>query len=191
MIRTARLAFMLCALAAVCLLAVYLPQHAPADARNQSTQPPGTRHTPAPGATLFPGLNEHAITSITVATPDRSFHFLCENPQLVSVNGRQADSEVFSTLLEQISELPVEHYNSFNPQAQNLILTLVISTGQEKQTARFYEDGRQGEKAHIVLGSEDAPEYRQTGGWRVGALMLTCEGTRIQDAHGNEMPANP
>ena len=66
---------------------------------------------------------------------------------------------------------------------------MVISSGSRQQTARFYEDGGKGEKAHIVLGSEDAPEYRQTSGWRVGTLMMTCEGTRIQDAHGNETPA--
>ena len=140
-------------------------------------------------ATLFPGLDESAVTAISVITPDRSFHFLCEGPQAVSVNGQLADGEVFRTLLDQISELPVDFHSPFAPQAEQLLLTLTVSSGQAQHTARFYADGKTGEKAHIVSGSPDAPQYRQTGGWRVGTLTMTCEGTRILDALGNEIPA--
>ncbi len=70
------------------------------------------------------------------------------------------------------------------------LLTLTVCTGAKQHIARFYEDDGTGEVARIVTGSEDAPEYGQTDGWRVGTLMMTCEGTRIQDERGNERPAS-
>ena len=69
-----------------------------------------------------------------------------------------------------------------------LLLTLVVLADGIQHTARFYDDGKQGEKALIVAGEADTPQYHRTGGWRVGTLVMTCEGTRIQDAHGNETP---
>ena len=70
------------------------------------------------------------------------------------------------------------------------LLTLTVCTGGKQHIARFYEDDGTGEVARIVAGSADAPEYGKTGGWRVGTLMMTCEGTRIQDERGNERPAS-
>ena len=143
----------------------------------------------SPQATLFPGLNEQSVTSITVSTPDRRFDFRCEDPRTVSVNGHRADSEVFLTLLEQISQFPVDTRTAFAPEAQNLLLTLIVSSGAQQQIAQFYSDGHTGETTHIIVGKGDTSKYLMTGGWRVGALMMTCEGTRILDAHGNEQPA--
>ena len=138
--------------------------------------------------TLFPGLDEAAITAITIRTPDCHFEFLRKDSQFVSVNGQQADHEIFLTLLEQIAGLPVDHHSAFSPQTDELLLTLIVNTHEKQHTAHFYEGGQNGEFTRIVSGTADAPQYRQTGGWRVGTLMMTCEGTRIQDAHGNEMP---
>ena len=56
--------------------------------------------------------------------------------------------------------------------------------------SRFYEDGGTGEFARVIAGTEGEPEYGQTCGWRVGTLMMTCEGTRIQDERGNEQPTD-
>lgn len=176
------------ALLAAALLTTLLSPHPQAD--SAGVQSHAVQPAPMPVSTLFPGLNESAITSITVAAPDRSFHFLCDNHSLVSVNGSQADSEIFLTLLEQIADLPVDESRAFLPEKQDLLLTLTVSSGPSQRVARFYADGKHGEIAHIVAGTAEAPEYRTTGGWRVGALMMTCEGTRIQDAHGNEIPVN-
>lgn len=143
----------------------------------------------APAFTLFPDLDHVRVTSLSVIAPGRSFQFDLGQQGTVSVNGHQADREAFSTLVNQIAALPVEQHAAFVPDAQDLLLTLVVSSGAKQQTARFYEDGVHGEKARIVLGTDAAPEYRQTNGWRVGTLMMTCEGTRILDAHGNETPA--
>lgn len=165
--------------------------------RRQSAPPPAPdmaraampSTSAAPAFTLFPDLDHIQLTSLSVITQDRSFQFDLGQQGAVSVNGQQADREAFSTLVEQIAELPVEQHAAFVPDAQDLLLTLIVSSGAKQQTARFYEDGLQGEKTRIVLGTDAAPEYRQTNGWRVGTLMMTCEGTRILDAHGNETPA--
>ena len=140
--------------------------------------------------TLFPDLAASHITALCVSTPERSFQFRTGTHGAVSVNGRRADSDIFSVLLNQITGLPVERRSAFSPRAQDLLLTLVISTDSSVHTARFYESGK-GKTAHIVLGPDDDPQYCQTNGWRVGTLMMTCEGTRIQDIHGNEQPAIP
>ena len=142
-----------------------------------------------PLLTLFPGLNPSHITSLCVSTPERSFQFQQNGHGAVSVNGQQADSDIFSVLLNQIAGLPVEQHSAFAPQAQDLLLTLVVTTGTHQKTARFYEGSGKGKTARIVLDTAESPEYRQTTTWRVGTLMMACEGTRILDAHGNEQPA--
>lgn len=181
-----------CLLAAAALCAAFFGQHQqpsiPVLQAKDAVSAAAQSVAATPAFPLFPGLNGMPVTALTVSTPERSFQFHLDTQGTVSVNGQQADSEIFSTLLEQIRELPVEQYSSFSPQQQNLILTLVVSSGKEKHTARFYEDGGAGEKTHIVLDTGNLTEYRQTSGWRVGTLMMTCEGTRIQDIHGNETP---
>ena len=159
-------------------------QHAEAA---QSTAHALARDDPA---LLFPDLDMNAITAISVHSPERSFQFYADGRGGVSVNGQQADAEIYLTLVSQISELPVAHTDAFIPDSMQWLLTLTVCAGSEQHTARFYEDDGTGEVARIVSGAEDAPEYSQTGGWRVGTLMMTCEGTRIQDERGNERPAS-
>lgn len=174
--------------AAICLaLAAALmpaaPQTAPAQAQKTAAPPDsGTAQM------LFPGLDCGSITSLSMVTPDQSFQFRFEGGSAVSVNGSHADSEVFLTLLDQIAALPVDSIGAFSPRTEPL-LTLVVHAGGTQHTARFYADGASGEKTHIVAGPAHAPQYRQTGLWRVGTLMMTCQGTRIQDISGNETPA--
>lgn len=139
---------------------------------------------------LFPNLDMDAITAISVRSPERSFQFYADGRGGVSVNGQQADAEIYLTLVSQISELPVHQTDAFIPDSVQWLLTLTVCAGSEQHTARFYEDDGTGEVARIVAGSEDAPEYGKTGGWRVGTLMMTCEGTRIQDERGNERPVS-
>lgn len=139
---------------------------------------------------LFPDLDMNAITAISVHSPERSFQFYADGRGGVSVNGQQADAEIYLTLVSQISELPIDQTDAFIPDSVQWLLTLTVCADGEQHTARFYEGEGTGEIARIVAGSEDAPEYGKTGGWRVGTLMMTCEGTRIQDERGNERPAS-
>ena len=137
--------------------------------------------------TLFPALS--GITAITLRTPERGFEFLCDNSGDVCVNGRQADGGVYNTLVSQIRTLPVHDHTEFDADHAKLLLTLEITAANGTHTARFYADGASGEEARIVSGPPQAPEYHLTDGWRVGTLMMTCEGTLIEDERGNEMPA--
>lgn len=139
---------------------------------------------------LFPSLKAAAITEISVGTPDRSFLFDVDSSGAVSVNGQQADFEIYMTLVEQISEMPIAVTGAFAADSTQLLLELTVCADEEEHTACFYEDGGTGETARVVSGTADAPEYGQTSGWRVGTLMMACEGTRIQDERGNEHPAS-
>ena len=189
-----RIAAAVCTVGAIALCAAFFLLHmAHTEALpTQHVSLPAPRTASAsPASTLFPGLSNAHITALCVSTPERSFQFHTDKSGLVSVNGQQADSEIFSTLLDQIAELPVERRSPFSPQPQDLMLTLVISSDEKQQTARFYEDAASNETAHIVLGTGESSEYRQTSIWRVGTLMMTCEGTRILDIYGNETPAVP
>lgn len=140
-------------------------------------------------APLFPGLDPDAITAITLYAPDSSFRFEADGLGSVSVNDRLADAEVYMTLVSQIMELPVSAVAAFTPEEERLTLTLTVCEGGTQHVARFYEDDATCEMARIVAGSPEAPIYGETNGWRVGTLLMTCEGTRIQDERGNERPA--
>ena len=139
---------------------------------------------------LFPSLNTAAITEISVGTPGRSFRFDVDASGAVSVNGQQADGEIYMTLVEQISGMPIVATGAFSADGAQLLLELTVCADEEEHTACFYEDGDTREIARVVSGTADAPEYGQTSGWRVGTLMMTCEGTRIQDERGNEQPTD-
>lgn len=137
---------------------------------------------------LFPGLDAGAVTAVSVSAPDRRFEFLREQPHEVSVNGRKADSEIFCTLVSQIAEIPVSPAEPFVSSDEPALHLTVVSGGRQYQAA-FYA-ASDGSLALVRSGAGDAPGYHQTAGWRVGTLMLTCEGTRIQDERGRETPAN-
>jgi len=138
--------------------------------------------------TLFPGLSESAIAALSIVTPEQRFEFRCKTPQNISVNGKQADEQIFSTLVSQIRELPVCAAASFSPE-NTPSMTMIISTRDGgRHCAQFYT-GASGLPAHIASGPEHAPVYHQTEAWRIGTMIMTCEGTRIQDASGNELPA--
>lgn len=137
---------------------------------------------------LFPELS--GITAITIHTPERRFEFLRGSSGDICVNGQLADQDIYNTLVSQIRQLPVDDHAAFDPERAQLLLTLEITDGSAVHTARFYSDNATGEESRIVSGPPDAPQYHQTDRWRLGTLMMTCEGTRIQDERGNEKPAN-
>ncbi len=137
--------------------------------------------------TLFPEVDESSVTHVTVSSQDASYEFLRDAPDDVSVNGQKADSEAFDTLLCQIVTLPVSDTPSF-PVSESPLLTVRVVSGETMHLASFYR-GQSEDKALILCGTQEAPLYRQTSAWRVGTLLLTCEGTRIQDERGNETPA--
>lgn len=167
------------------------PRSAQLAAQQPAVQKTGAAHPPAGPmnlSVLFPDLDPASITAVSLKTPERSFEFRRGEYNAVTVNGQLADSEIYLTLLTQIAELPVSTLDAL-PAGNDQLLTLVVTTGGQRRTAHFYDDGGAGTEAFILCGTQEAPQYRQTDGWRVGTLLMTCEGTRIQDERGNEIPA--
>ena len=185
--RTGLLALCL-SLGVVALGASRLHVSAPAPAAEAEAAPPSCAREDR-DALLFPGLTSAQITSISVVTQGGSFEFCRDSRGAVSVNGQRADGEVYLTLVDQITHMPVSIVDAFAHEDAPA-LTLTVIPGSTQHSARFYPDGSGGEEAFILCGTQEAPNYLQTDGWRVGTLLMTCEGTRIQDERGNETPAN-
>ena len=143
---------------------------------------------PAHTTPLFPSLSPASVTALSVTADDRRFEFLCDG-EAVSVNGQMADGEVFLTLLDQILTLPVAACAAFSPEEGSAMLTLVLTAAGHDNTVRFYEGSSQ-ETARVLAGTPEEPVYGVTKAWRIGTLLLVCDGTRIQDESGNETPAN-
>ena len=66
---------------------------------------------------------------------------------------------------------------------------MTVSTDTQDFSARFYQDSEDGKYAYVVAGA-DKERRLKTDAWRVGTLLLTCEGTRIFDASGQETPVD-
>ena len=137
---------------------------------------------------LFPGLESASIQAVSINTPESEYYFQCEGEESVSVNNHMADDEVFDTLIEQILAFSFEQREPFSPQ-ESPVLTIAVFTEKTQYNASFYPDGDTGKNTNIICGLESSPQYLTTEAWRVGTLLLTCEGTRILDESGKETPA--
>ena len=178
-------------LTAVCLLGFML-----LPAGNKSTQTLSAPDAPAHEATsgelpderlLFPELTDSDISEIHIrAGDDCAFDFSVRGE--LSVNGQKADGEVFSTLLDQLTADCFVPCEDFEPRGEPL-LTVTVSTDTQDFSARFYQDSEDGKYAYVVAEAEKE-RCLKTDAWRVGTLLLTCEGTRIFDASGQETPVD-
>ena len=136
--------------------------------------------------TLFPSLRTEDVAGVSVTTPERAFVFDTGNGA-VSVNGQMADAEAFMTLLEQIAELPLGETEKFAPE-EDPILSLSVEAGDEEFCACFYKNANSDAYAEVICTRGGAVRYGLTKAWRVGKLVLTCDGTRIFDENGEETP---
>lgn len=178
-------------LAAVCLLGFMLrpPQtnrRKPYPWPSVQTAPQRTTR-PAAGQLLFPELSDTDITGIRIhANDDCEFDFSVRGE--LSVNGQKADEEVFSTLVDQLTADSFTLCDDFEPQ-NDALLTVTVYTDTQDFSASFYQEQGDGKYAYVVAGA-DNERFLKTDAWRVGTLLLTCEGTRIFDASGQETPVD-
>ena len=202
MLRRWTLAVLTCAvLAAIVLLcagitcdseADALPSAAQSDAepkgetQDNSVQKKSSARKGEGSARLFSGVTGEHVTALIVHSEDRNFEFLCGEGS-VSVNGQMADDEVFSTLMEQILTLPVMTCDPFSPE-EDAVLTLILTANGADRTASFYPTESQ-EMARVISCAQEQTLYGQVKSWRIGTLLMACDGTRIQDESGNETPA--
>ena len=177
-------------LAAACLLGfMLLPT---ANKAAQPVTPPGTQESTGAEAAedeqaLFPELAAEEITGIRIhAKDDCTFDFSVRGE--LSVNGQKADGEVFSTLVDQLTAQSYTPCDDFTPQS-DVMLTVTVYTDTQDFSASFYQDHENGKYAYVIAGAENERRLK-TDAWRVGTLLLTCEGTRILDASGQETPVD-
>lgn len=177
-----KIAGALCAAACAAVLLFFcfaaspdLAQHAGEPETGAAKSPAGPAHL----SVLFPGLDISTVTAVSISTPDRSFTYAGSSADHVTVNGQQADRDIYQTLLAQIAELPVSPLSALPPKPRWL-LTITVTAGAQQRTAHFYDDGGAGTEAFILCGTQETPQYRQTDVWRIGTLMMACEGTRIE-----------
>lgn len=154
---------------------------------DQNAEISGADGAQEPQELLFGTLNPESILSVSVTTMEREFRFDASGED-VSVNGQLADEEVFSTLLTQIAALPVTKREAFTPQDMPY-MTLTVQTAASLMAASFYLGESDGAYADVICTASDGPQYCVTKAWRAGKLVLTCDGTRIQDESGRETPA--
>ena len=136
---------------------------------------------------LFPELSDTDITGIRIhANDDCEFDFSVRGE--LSVNGQKADEEVFSTLVDQLTADSFTLCDDFEPQ-NDALLTVTVYTDTQDFSASFYQEQGDDKYAYVVAGA-DNERFLKTDAWRVGTLLLTCEGTRIFDASGQETPVD-
>ena len=178
-------------LAAVCLLGFMLLPAANESAQTVSvavgSNSPAADDASAAGQLLFPELSDTDITGIRIhANDDCEFDFSVRGE--LSVNGQKADEEVFSTLVDQLTADSFTLCDDFEPQ-NDALLTVTVYTDTQDFSASFYQEQGDGKYAYVVAGA-DNERFLKTDAWRVGTLLLTCEGTRIFDASGQETPVD-
>ena len=153
-----------------------------------ATLGPSTVADEADSYALFAQLSSGGVTRLSVVTPQSQYTFRCADETRVSVNGQKADRDVFLTLLDQILTMPVVTIPPFVP-VDEATVTLTLVTDSAQYTAAFYRDGdEESPYMRIISGGADAPCYQRTDRWRLGTMLLACEGTRIQDEQGAETP---
>ena len=186
-LRKVTYAVLLCAAAAgVALLCLDAGAPNAQPAVGESVPPPvGSAPAAEGGVHLFASVEQADVSALLVRSEDRSFDFLCGDGG-VSVNGQRADTEGFFTLLDQILSLPVVPCEPFAPEGEALLTLLLTADGCE-QAARFYRTESRG-IARVVSDAPGESLYGQVKSWRIGTLLMACDGTRIQDESGNETP---
>lgn len=137
--------------------------------------------------TLFEALDAQEVSEVSVTTPEREFRFDAEGGA-VSVNGQMADAEAFQTLLDQIAKLPMDASDAFTPDDAPL-LTLSVDADGSRLDASFYRADGTDVYASVICAQNGCVRYGLTKAWRIGKLVLTCDGTRILDENGEETPA--
>ena len=172
-------------LAAVCLLSVTL---LPSTKQQTVSVSSSTEEEAMQSAqTLFPDLSDEDITDIRISAANNcEFSFNINEKKGLSVNGQKADKEIFSTLVDQILAPSFIRIDAFSPE-KDPIMTLTIYTSEQNFNACFYS-GDDNQKYTYVITDEEKNRYLKTDAWRIGTLLLTCEGTRIFDASGQETP---
>jgi hypothetical protein len=130
---------------------------------------------------LFEETILSGITRLCVRTSHRTYTFLCEGGEAVCLDGGKADEEIFSTLLEEIRDREYEKTTAFTPQTQP-VAVVELQEGTRTYEASFYSEGDR-ECSEVIVRGNGKLRYLQTESWRIGTMLLTCEGAWSADAN--------
>ena len=118
-----------------------------------------------------------SVTELSVTAGSRSFVYRRSGGGM-RVNGGEADEEIFSTLMRQICGALQGEAETDTPAGEPL-LTVQIGTGNGRQTVCFYADGADRSRALVLSTGDGGETVLGTEAWRVGTILLACEGTQI------------
>ncbi len=130
---------------------------------------------------LFEGITLSGITRLCVRTSGRTYTFVCTGGQAVCLDGGKADEEIFATLLEEIREQEYEKTPAFTPQTRP-VAVVELQEGAATYEASFYSEGDR-ECSEVIVQGNGKLRYLQTESWRIGTMLLTCEGAWSTDAN--------
>jgi len=116
------------------------------------------------------------FTSLCVTAEGRSFRYM-KNGSCLTVNGALADEEVVDTLLRHLSSALSGENAAFTPDSAP-VMTVSFTAGSESGTISFYPDDADKKKVYVVSSGEDASI---TEAWRVGTILLACEGSQAAE----------
>ena len=122
------------------------------------------------------GVSYETISSLSITFRGRGFSFDCRN----GLTDEDADSEVFTTLLTQIFNMKGNRREAFLP-VTDPIMTVEIQDIKGSYLMKCYENENQDDMADVICISAKNRFYYTTEAWRVGTILLACEGTRILD----------
>ena len=117
------------------------------------------------------------FTSLCVTAEGRSFRY-AKSGSLLTVNGAAADEEAVDTLLRHLSSALSGDTAAFTPE-EAPIMTVDFTAGDESGEISFYPDEADRSRVYVVSAKDGASV---TEAWRVGTILLACEGSRAAGA---------
>ena len=124
------------------------------------------------------------VTELSVSAGARSFRYL-RTASGLSVNGHDADQEVFDTLLRQIVSASMCEPAAFTPEGDPL-MTVSAQSPSGQRLMRFFADKQDQSRVYVLISGRGADEQGTTDAWRVGTILMACEGSQL--THEGEAP---
>ena len=106
----------------------------------------------------------------------RSFRYARSGAAL-TVNGAAADGEVVDTLLRHLSAALSGEEAAFTPEKEP-IMTVTFEMGGDAGQIAFYTDDDNRAQVYVISAGNGASV---TEAWRVGTILLACEGSRAAE----------
>lgn len=115
------------------------------------------------------------VASFYMDTPEMAYHFIRTQQGDVQLDGRAADRQGFEGMLELLFDLPVKKDVSEQTRMEE---TMTLTLGYSDGTKNTMKIGFQAQDAWMHL--EDGRRF-YTDAWRIHALLIACDGARLEE----------